>query len=256
MKILLVEDDKMHADFLTEIVENALPEFEEILIAHDGKEGEILAHRHKVSAIVMDLRMKEHNGIDAARTIWATHPETRILFWSNYSDEAYLRGITRIVPDQAAYGYVLKTATQDKMRLALRSVLIEAQIVVDREVHQIQNQQMRSRSALTEFEYIILLDIALGLPDKAIATRRKLSLRTVQNRLLSLYDKLEVDALDQNNLGILHNKRARAVSNAITRKIINREGLAAAEKEHNAWLAIAKDDRSIVREKYSDTGKR
>ncbi|MEQ8389574.1 MAG: response regulator transcription factor [Thalassospira sp.] len=236
MKILLVEDDKMHADFLMEIVESALPEFDEILLAQNGKEGETLAHRYQISAIVMDLRMKEHNGIEAARTIWAERPDTRILFWSNYSDEAYLRGITRIVPDQAAYGYVLKTATQDKMRLALRAVLIEAQIVVDREVHQIQAQQMRSRSALTEFEYVILLDLALGLPDKAIAIRRKLSLRTVQNRLLSLYDKLDVESQDQNEMGIVLNKRTRAVSSAIARKVINREGLIAANKELGAWL--------------------
>ena len=236
MKILLVEDDNMHADFLLEIVEQTLPEFDEILVANNGKEAETLAHRHQITAIVMDLRMKEHNGIEAARTIWAGRPNTRILFWSNYSDEAYLRGTTRIVPDQAAYGYVLKTATQDKMRLALRAVLIEAQIVVDREVHQIQAQQMRSRSALTEFEYLILLDLALGLPDKAIAMRRKLSLRTVQNRLLSLYDKLDVEAHDQNEMGVVLNKRTRAVSSAIARKIINREGLITANKELSVWL--------------------
>lgn len=236
MKILLVEDDNVHADFLREIVESALPEFGEILMARDGKEGEVLAQRHHITAIVMDLRMKEHNGIEAARTIWAERPQTRILFWSNYSDEAYLRGIAHIVPDQAAYGYVLKTASQERMHLALRAVLIEAQIVVDLEVHQLQNQQMRSRSALTEFEYLILLDIALGLPDKAIARRRNLSLRTVQNRLLALYDKLDVSVLDQNDLGILFNKRARAVSSAIERKIINREGLETAEKELRAWL--------------------
>lgn len=244
MKILLVEDDKMHADFLMEIVETTLPEFDEILHARNGKEGEALAHRHQISAIVMDLRMKERNGIEAARTIWAQRPDTRILFWSNYSDEAYLRGITRIVPDQAAYGYILKTATPEKMRLALRAVLIEAQIVVDREIHQIQAQQMRSRSALTEFEHLILLDLALGLPDKAIALRRKLSLRTVQNRLLSLYDKLDVDGQDQNEMGIVLNKRTRAVSSAIARKVINREGLITANKELGAWLrrsAVAQD---------------
>lgn len=125
------------------------------------------------------------------------------------------------------------------MRLALRAVLIEAQIVVDREVHQIQAQQMRSRSALTEFEYLILLDLALGLPDKAIAMRRKLSLRTVQNRLLSLYDKLEVESQDQNEMGIVLNKRTRAVSSAIARKVINREGLIVANKELGEWLTRA-----------------
>ncbi len=43
--------------------------------------------------------MNERNGIEAARTIWKERPDTRILFWSNYSDEAYVRGVSRIVPE-------------------------------------------------------------------------------------------------------------------------------------------------------------
>jgi DNA-binding NarL/FixJ family response regulator len=178
MKILLVEDDGMHISYLKEMVASALPEVTEVLVASNGRDGEIQARTHKIFSIIMDLRMKERNGIEATRTIWAERPSTRILFWSNYSDEAYLRGIARIVPKEAAYGYVLKTASASRMHLALRSVLMEAQIVVDREIHQIQHRQNWSSAALTDGELAILMDLALGLHDKMIAKRLKISLRT------------------------------------------------------------------------------
>ncbi|MEM7090264.1 MAG: response regulator transcription factor [Pseudomonadota bacterium] len=236
MKILLVEDDAMHANYLKEMVSEALPEATDISVAINGRDGEAQARRNSVEAIVMDLRMKERNGIEAARTIWAERPATRILFWSNYSDEAYLRGITRIVPKEAAYGYVLKTASPSRMHLALRSVLVEAQIVVDREIHQIQRDKNRAGEALTEVELAILSDVSLRLPDKTIAKRRKLALRTIQNRLLSIYEKLGVNDLVIDTDDISINKRVRAVSKAIRLQILNIEAIAAAEKDLGEWL--------------------
>jgi DNA-binding NarL/FixJ family response regulator len=237
MKVLLVEDDAMHANYLKELVQEALPEASEVSLATNGRDGEIQARQDAVEAIVMDLRMKERNGIEAARTIWSERPDTRILFWSNYSDEAYLRGIARIVPKEAAYGYVLKTASPSRMHLALRAVLLEAQIMVDREIHQIQRDQNRSGEALTEVELAILTDLALGLPDKAIAARRKLALRTIQNRLLSIYEKLDVNDLLIDTGDIAINKRVRAVSKAMTSQILNNEAIVAAEKDLSSWLA-------------------
>ena len=135
MKVLLVEDDQFHAGYLSEALQLALPDVEDIFHATNGLEGEQLARRHSIQSVVMDLQMKERNGIDAARTIWRERPQTRILFWSNYSDEAYLRGIARIVPQETSYRYVLKTATQERLHLALRGVFLESQIVVDQEIH-------------------------------------------------------------------------------------------------------------------------
>ena len=40
MKILLVEDDAMHANYLTELVSEALPEAIEVELATNGREGE------------------------------------------------------------------------------------------------------------------------------------------------------------------------------------------------------------------------
>ncbi|CTQ55301.1 Competence protein A [Roseibium album] len=235
MKLLLVEDDKFHADYLKKAAMEALPEVTEILHALDGREGEKQARRHSITAVVMDLQMKERNGIDAARTIWAERPQTRILFWSNYSDEAYLRGIARIVPDESSYGYVLKTATRERLNLALRAVLLEAQIVVDQQIHKVQHQT-RTHDTLTDSEYAVLIDMSLGLSDKLIAKRQGMSLRTVQNRLLSLYDKLGVDSLESSPDDIAINKRTRAITRALSLRAINTESLESAERDLQRWL--------------------
>lgn len=234
MKILLVEDDPMHAAFMRDAVMQALPEVTQLLSADNGRDGEALA-RQGVEAVVMDLQMRLRNGIDAARTIWSERPETRILFWSNYADEAYLRGLARIAPMGSPYGYVLKTAPIQRLHLALRAVLIEGQVLIDREIHRIQQRQSRPGAALTEDEYAVLLDMAVGLPDREIARRRGMSERTVQNRLLAIYDKLSVE-LSGGDLPVM-NKRVRAIACALTSGTLNAEALRIAEREMQEWLA-------------------
>ncbi len=233
MKILLVEDDPLHAAFLRDAVDQALPEVSQVLTAENGREGEAMA-RKGVGAVVMDLQMKERNGIDAARTIWSERPETRILFWSNYADEAYLRGLSRIVPPGSPYGYVLKTAPVQRLHLAMRAVLLEGQVLVDREIHRLQQRQSRPAEGLSESEYSVLLDMALGLPDREIARRRGMSERTVQNRLLSLYERFAVDLPGHGGLAM--NKRVRAVACALTSGALNVEALRIAEREMQDWL--------------------
>lgn len=240
MKVLLVEDDPFHMGYLEEQVASALPEADEILLAHDGAEGEDLARRASVGAIVMDLQMKSRNGIEAARTIWSERPQTRILFWSNYADEAYLRGITRIVPEDCAYGYVLKTVSNERLHLALRSVLVQGQITIDREMHRIQKRKTEAGSALTDSEYAVLIDLALGLPDKEIARRHSMSLRTVQNRLLSLYDKLEIDGEEEPGLDGGVNKRVRALTRALLTRTLNVEALESAERARLEEIAASR----------------
>lgn len=233
MRVLLVEDDHFHASYLQDVIAEALPEVTETVHASDGIAGQEEARAGAIEAIVMDLQMDRRNGVEAARTIWAERPGTRILFWSNYSDEAYLRGVSAIVPPASAYGYVLKTATRARLKLALRAVLIEGQIIVDREVHRLQRKGPGPLGALDDSEYAVLLDLALGLQDRHIAERRGMSLRTVQNRLCALYEKLGVeDEVD----GLPLNKRVKALERAMVTRTVNVETLEAAQRDYVHWL--------------------
>lgn len=238
MDVLIVEDDVLHRAYLNEVVRNALPECARVLEAENGKVGEKLARENRTAHIVMDLQMNERNGIEAARTIWKERPDTRILFWSNYADEAYVRGVSRIVPEGAAYGYVLKSASDERLRLALRGIFIEAQCVIDREVRGLQEKSLGKVNGVSDSEYEILVDIALGLTDKTIARRRNLSLRSVQNRLQALYEKLNVyQATGEDEPDGRYNLRTRAVTIAILRKLLNYNALEKAEKELAEWVS-------------------
>lgn len=237
MDVLLVEDDPVHRVFLKEVIEQALPECSRLLEAEDGWSGERLAEEHQVASVVMDLQMPRRTGVEAARTIWKARPETSILFWSNYADEAYVRGISRIVPEGAAYGYILKTASEERLRLALRSLFIEQQCVIDREIRGVQQKAQDHLLGLSDAEYEVLQDIALGLTDRSIASRRNLSLRSVQNRLQQLYEKLGVYQPEAGGEGgSAFNLRSRAVNVALLRKVLNRTALEQAESELQEWL--------------------
>lgn len=238
MRVLVVEDDQFHASYLQDVIAEALPEVTETIHASDGFTGQEEARAGAIDAIVMDLQMDRRNGVEAARTIWAERPGTRILFWSNYADEAYLRGVSAIVPPASAYGYVLKTATRARLKLALRTVLVEGQIVVDREVHRLQRKGPGASGALNESEYAVLLDLALGLQDRQIAERRGMSLRTLQNRLGSLYEKLGVE---DSHEGRPLNKRVKALERAVVMRTVNVETLEAAQREYDAWVTTSAD---------------
>ncbi|WP_105385340.1 response regulator transcription factor [Neorhizobium alkalisoli] len=231
MRVLIVEDDPLHRSYLHEAVRAALPECDLVVEAENGQSGEIEARKARMEHVVMDLQMSERNGIEAARTIWRERPDTKILFWSNYSDEAYVRGVSRIVPEGATYGYVLKSASDERLKLALRSVFVESQCVIDREVRGIQQKSLGNAHGLTDAEYEILVDVALGLTDKAIAQRKRLSLRSVQNRLQQLYEKLDVYDLPDDGMEGWYNLRMRAVAVALLRKVLNSSALERAERE-------------------------
>lgn len=221
MKILIVENDPLHRSFMAEVVKAALPECEQMLEAEDGLQGERIARQSKVDNIVMDLEMSPRNGIEAARALWHSHPETRILFWSNYADEANVRGISKIVPAGAVYGYLLKSASVDRLKLVLRSVFIEEQCVVDRQIRTLHRRGADTVSGLTDSEYEVLVDIAIGLTDRAIAQRHRMSLRSVQGRLQALCEKLGVQQVSTDSGDAIYNLRARAVLAAMTGRILN-----------------------------------
>ncbi len=239
MQILVAENDALHRALLKEAVEAMLPECASVLEAADGVEAMNIAREHRPGFVILDLQMPNATGVDAAKAIWRHKPDTRILFWSNYADEAYVRGVAKIVPPQAVYGYVLKSASEERLRFAIRGVFIEDQCVIDREVRGVQQRTESRVQGLTDPEYEILIDLALGLTDKAIAARHGLSLRGAQSRLQHLYEKLGLDHASpaEGPWGPTFNSRTRAIQVAFSRGLLNPEALRREDEQLAEWLA-------------------
>lgn len=238
--ILIVEDDVLHRDFLREVILQSDLESVELIEAADGEEAIRCVDEYAPMGVIMDLQMPKKTGVQAAKTIWAGTPSMPIVFWSNYADEAYVRGITKIVPPCATYGYILKTSSKERLRRSIQCVFLEGQNVIDREIRGVQQRSQGRSEGLSEAEYEVLLDITIGLTDQAIADRRSLSLRSVQARLQQLYGKLgliEMPVLGGG--GAEFNCRTRAVAVALMTRLINEKSIESAELEYRRATSSA-----------------
>jgi DNA-binding NarL/FixJ family response regulator len=189
--------------------------------------------------VIMDISMPQLNGIKAAQQIWAQAPSRKILFWSQYHREAYVRELGKIVPDEAIHGYALKGETDEKFSYAIRSVLLHDNPYIDPVVRGVQLRLHSKDGSLSDTEYETLLDLTIGLTDKAIALRRHISVRGVQNRLSMLLDKLlrGSDSYIRESAGMeIFNPRTRIVFEALRRGLIDPDELMPMEKDLNEWL--------------------
>jgi DNA-binding NarL/FixJ family response regulator len=238
MSILIAEDVAFQREYLRSILADNFADAGPIIEAADGKTAVELALKHRPALIALDIKMPELSGVRAARQIWAEMNLARILFWSQYKDEIYVREISRIVPAETVYGYALKSSPDEKLIAALRAVLVDEQCWIDPEIRTIQSRAINRVSGLTDIEHEALIDIALGLTDKAIARRRYLSERGAQNRLRELYAKLSVDIeqIVDDRWGSTYSPRSRAISIALQRGLINADELARENEALQKWL--------------------
>jgi len=239
LKVLIAEDNPKDYLFLTQLFDD-WQEGVEIIRAPNGQAALDLALTlEEELLIVSDIQMPELNGIEMAKAIWDARPEARIVFWSQFKDEMYVRSLARIVPPETVYGYILKSRAKDKIASAVRTVLLDDQCWIDPDVRKVQGRAGHSLTALSDIEYEALLDISLGLTDNLIAQRRYLSRRGVQSRLNSLYNKLGLD-LEQfhcEKVGDSFNLRNRALSVSIARGLINAFEMEREENEFQQWFA-------------------
>ncbi len=184
--------------------------------------------------------MPEMSGIKAAEEVWKESPVTKILFWSQYHREAYVRELGKIVPDEAIHGYALKSESDEKLTYAITSILLHNNPYIDPLVRGVQARLQCKDQSLTDVEYETLLDITAGLTDRAIAARRHISVRGVQNRLSLLLTKLlcgEDSHLKETAGMEIYNPRTRVVFEALRRELIDPDEIGALSDDLNEWLA-------------------
>jgi len=237
-EIIVAEDNLKDFEFLEQLLGDWEPK-PTVARAPNGLQAFELALKLETPLVISDIQMPEMNGIEFARRLWERKPTARIVFWSQFKDEMYVRSLLKIVPPETVYGYILKSNTRERIESAIRTVLLDEQCWIDPEVRKVQGLTGHSQTALSDIEYEALVDIALGLTDNLIAQRRYLSRRGVQSRLNSLYNKLGIDQeqFHSDKAGEGLNLRNRAVAVALRRGLINPFEMEKEEREFQNWLA-------------------
>jgi two-component system, NarL family, response regulator NreC len=194
IRILLADDHTLMRQGLRHILESH-PAFEVVAEASSGIEAVEAARQHKPDVAVVDIAMKELNGIEATAQILKDSPSTAVLILSMYSDERYVLRAVKA----GARGYLLKNSAGDELFQAIQdlqrglSFFSPAVAAVFRGGFERLKDvsQMNDRfDLLTSRERQIYQLLAEGNSNKDIANRLNLSLHTVETHRWRVMEKL------------------------------------------------------------------
>jgi DNA-binding NarL/FixJ family response regulator len=195
-RILLADDHTLMRQGLRHILESH-NDFQVVAEASSGIEAVQAARDHHPDVAIVDVAMKELNGIEATAQILKHSPHTAVLILSMYSDERYvLRSVKA-----GARGYVLKNSAGDELVQAILTVQKGTAFFSPAVARIFQNGFARLKDAretrdrydlLTDRERQIYQLLAEGNSNKDIANRLGLSLHTVETHRWRLMEKMNL----------------------------------------------------------------
>lgn len=239
MRILVVDDLAVLRQHATLMVRQVVGDKAEITEASNGTEALSQYEKLRPELIVMDISMPDISGIKVAEQIWQSNPTQKILFWSQFHKESYVRTVAKILPDEAIHGYALKSELDDTLKYAIESVLLRDNPYIDPKVRGVQTRLQSKDGNLSDVEYETLLDVAVGLTDRAISMRRHISVRGAQKRISAVLEKLLKGDYEfaKESAGVeILNPRTRLLCEAVKRGLLDAEELIETEKAMFEWL--------------------
>jgi DNA-binding NarL/FixJ family response regulator len=142
--------------------------------------------------VLLDIRMPEMDGLEAARRIQHDHPSVGVVMLTAYDDRQFVVEAVRA----GARGYVLKARDAEHLIQTVRLVaggnmVIDPQLVVAL-AEELSQTKERNRKAetLTAREVEVLQLLAFGHTNKDIAEQLFISPDTVKTHLEHIFEKL------------------------------------------------------------------
>jgi DNA-binding NarL/FixJ family response regulator len=195
-RIFIVEDHTLLRAGLRALLTQD-PDLEIVGEADNGRDAIRAIGSLAPDLVLMDLSMPGMNGIEAMLDIKRRNPETRILVLTIHKTDEYIHESLRAGAD----GYILKDATHDELRVAIRSVLngktYLSPDISDKVIHGYLGTGQTAGVAstwdtLTHREREVLKLVAEGHPNKYIADYLCLSIKTVEKHRSNLMKKLDL----------------------------------------------------------------
>jgi NarL family two-component system response regulator LiaR len=192
IKVLFVDDHEMVRIGVSSYL-SAQPDIEVVGEADNGKTAVELALSLRPDIILMDLVMKEMDGIEATRQIIQQWPEAKIIIVTSFLDD------DKVYPalEAGATSYILKTSKASEIAEGVRATY-QGQSILEPEVTGKMMTKMRQKNQhelheeLTPREMEILLLMAQGKSNQEIADDLFISLKTVKTHVSNILSKLQV----------------------------------------------------------------
>jgi two-component system response regulator DevR len=198
--IVLVDDHEVVRIGLRALLEG-IPGFRVVGEGATKREAIAAAIRLKPTVALLDIRLPDGSGIDAAREILSACPTTNVAFLTSYADEDSVLAAVL----SGAQGYILKDIGSDNLVKAVRTVASGKPLLDPRLTNQARAWvkslagpgQTSFTPSLSPQEHRLLPLIAEGHTNKEIAEAMQLSEKTVKNYLANLFSKLHISRRSQ-----------------------------------------------------------
>lgn len=176
------------------LVLSAESDFKLVGEAADGLEAVALVEKNHPDVLLLDLMIPRLHGLEVARQVRKSSPQTKVIILSMHADEPYVMEALR----NGASGYVLKDCTSADLVLAVRTVAagrrylspILAERAITGYVEHPGESELDVYETLTNRERLVLQLAAEGKTSAEIATALFISPRTAETHRANLMRKL------------------------------------------------------------------
>lgn len=192
LRVLLADDHAVVREGLKALI-NSQSGMEVVGEAADGRTAITKAKEIRPDVVVMDLSMPELNGVQATRELSLQCPEVKVLALTVHEERSYLRDLI----EAGASGYVLKRSAAEDLIHAVQ-VVARGDVYLDPSVTAVVLGKLArahppsdgSSLDLSDRETEVLQLIAQGHSNKEIASRLKISIKTVETYKARSMEKL------------------------------------------------------------------
>ena len=179
---------------------SAQPDISVVGEAANGRDAVRQVHSLAPDVVLMDVRMPEVNGLDAAREILARDTDTKVLMLTTFDIDDYVYAALRA----GASGFLLKDARPEELLTAIRNVAAGDAVVAPSATrrllqHVVPTLPTRGAgvpdarlSALTAREIEVLGEIAAGATNAEIGATLYMAEGTVKTHIGRLLAKLHI----------------------------------------------------------------
>ncbi len=192
IKLLIVDDEKLIRDGL-KIMLSIFEDIEVVGLAENGYEALKICKSTDVDVVLMDIRMKDCDGVMGTRLIKEQFTKIKVIILTTFKDKEYIQEALK----HGAFGYMLKDSSHDVIYEGIKTAYMGNMVVhPDVAVEMMGSSSTIKRDIekyrLLEKEIRIIEGIAEGLSNKEISEELFLSEGTIKNNITNILSKLEL----------------------------------------------------------------
>jgi DNA-binding NarL/FixJ family response regulator len=197
-KILVVDDHPIVRKGLENLInyEKDLMVCQQVEDAHEAMKA---IDKLKPDIVIVDISLKDKNGLELIKSIKIQHPDLPILALSMHDESLYAERVIRA----GAKGYIMKQQATENIVKAIRKVLKGQPYLSDRMTAKMMyklvgRKKEKTEASITELlsdrELEVFLLIGKGYGTRQIANRLHLSVKTIESYRAHIKEKLSLSS--------------------------------------------------------------